>query len=208
MSDECKAAAAAGKCCWNAHPYCDILSDDERCPWREGEMEDFAFSPAGTCHDYSSCTHITVSARILNRYKAEIEAEFNMIQTTFIVFLLGMGAMAFSKDTQQLVIAPIEKMVNIVKQLADDPLTKPEVIEEEELVVKTKASSQLETSMLENTILKIGGLLQVGFGEAGAQIIGKNMSSQDGELNILIPGRKIFAIFGYLLYRFSFLDTN
>jgi len=50
--------------------------------------------------------------------------------------------------------------------------------------------------MLENTILKIGGLLQVGFGEAGAQIIGKNMSSQDGELNILIPGRKIFAIFG------------
>jgi hypothetical protein len=40
--------------------------------------------------------------------------------------------MAFSKDTQTLVIAPIEKMVNIVKQLADDPLTKPEVTEEDE----------------------------------------------------------------------------
>ena len=41
--------------------------------------------------------------------------------------------------------------------------------------------------MLENTILKIGGLLQVGFGEAGAQIIGKNMASGDGELNIMMP---------------------
>ena len=45
--------------------------------------------------------------------------------------------------------------------------------------------------MLENTILKIGGLLQVGFGEAGAEIIGKNMSSGDGELNIMMPGNKV-----------------
>jgi len=62
-------------------------------------------------------------------------------------------------------------------------------------------SSQLETSMLEITILKIGSLLQVGFGEAGAQIIGKNMASQDGELNILIPGRKIIGIFGMCFVR-------
>lgn len=48
-----------------------------------------------------------------------------MIATTFIVMLLGMGAMAFSKDTQMLVISPIEKMVGIVKQLADDPLSRP-----------------------------------------------------------------------------------
>lgn len=55
--------------------------------------------------------------------------------------------------------------------------------------------------MLENTILKIGGLLQVGFGEAGAVIIGKNMSSEDGELNILVPGRKINAVFGFAIIR-------
>ena len=36
-------------------------------------------------------------------------------------------AMRFQTDTQTLVIAPIEKMVNIIKQLAEDPLKKPEV---------------------------------------------------------------------------------
>ena len=40
---------------------------------------------------------------------------------------------------------------------------------------KKKEGPQLETTMLENTILKIGGLLQVGFGVAGSQIIGRNM---------------------------------
>merc|ERR1719235_2594727 len=95
-------------------------------------------------------------------------------------------------------------MVNIVKQLADDPLKKPDIQDEEDDLFDAnvkKSSGQLETSMLETTILKIGGLLQVGFGEAGAQIIGKNMSSQDGELNILIPGRKIVAIFGFCYIR-------
>ena len=61
--------------------------------------------------------------------------------------------------------------------------------------------------MLENTILKIGGLLQVGFGEAGAQIIGKNMSSGDGELNIMMPGSKVQSIFGFVDIR-QFTDTT
>ena len=65
--------------------------------------------------------------------------------------------------------------VNIVKQLADDPLRKPVLQNEEEdenHLVEHKRTGQLETTMLETTILKIGGLLRVGFGEAGAQIIG------------------------------------
>lgn len=61
--------------------------------------------------------------------------------------------------------------------------------------------------MLENTILKIGGLLQVGFGEAGAQIIAKNMSSQDGELNTMISGRKIIAVLGFADIR-KFTETT
>merc|ERR1719453_452543 len=105
-------------------------------------------------------------------------------------------------------------MVNIVKQLADDPLKKPEIQEDDgdEAFAENvkKSSGQLETSMLETTILKIGGLLQVGFGEAGAQIIGKNMSSQDGadgELNIITPGRKVVAIYGFCNIR-DFMETT
>ena len=129
-------------------------------------MQEAGFVPEDLCADDTSCAGATVFAVFLNRTKTETEARYSMLQTTFIVFLLGAGAMSFSKDTQTLVIAPIEKMVNIVKQLADDPLTKPDVDEHEPEVYQAK-SKAFETSMLENTILKIGGLLQVGFGEAG-----------------------------------------
>lgn len=44
---------------------------------------------------------------------------------------------------------------------------------------KKKKKIQYETHVLENAIVKIGHLLALGFGEAGAQIIAENM--KDGE---------------------------
>lgn len=218
-----KTTCPPGSCCWKRHPTCwfggrarnDIFMDDDDadlCPWRKAEINMFTFTP-DDCAYGRACEDFKVIVYYLDRYKVEMVAGYQLLQTTFIVILLGAGAMVFSKDTQSLVIAPIEKMVSIVKQLADDPLTKPDVADEDEEIAKKLqkkqggGGGQLETSMLENTILKIGGLLQVGFGEAGAQIIGKNMSSQDGELNILIPGRKIIGVFGFCIIR-EFTDTT
>ncbi len=53
-----------------------------------------------------------------------------------------------------------------------------------------------ETDLLEEAINKMAALLQVGFGSAGAEIIGKNMGAK-GELDPMIPGRKVHAIFGF-----------
>ncbi len=47
--------------------------------------------------------------------------------------------------------------------------------------------SEYETSVLEKAIVKIGHLLALGFGEAGAGIIGQNMTN-GGELNPMMPG--------------------
>jgi len=46
----------------------------------------------------------------------------------------------FSADTEKIIIQPITKMVGIIKQLADDPLQRPEapVFTEEELNFKAK----------------------------------------------------------------------
>ncbi|CEL96628.1 unnamed protein product [Vitrella brassicaformis CCMP3155] len=177
--------------------------DPNDCPCRDAELETVSYSPF-FCEKAHNCKALTAYARFNTRIKSTNEALWNMAQTVFICFLLGTLAMLFSKDTQALVIAPIENMVNIIKQLADDPLKKPEVVSIDEYdddsskkKRKKKKGPQLETSMLEQTIIKIGGLLQVGFGEAGAEVIGNNMSSGDGELNIMIPGRRIQAIFGF-----------
>jgi len=51
--------------------------------------------------------------------------------------------------------------------------------------------------MVEGALLRIGQLLQVGFGEAGAAIIARNVKSRGGKINALIPGEKVSAVFGF-----------
>lgn len=200
-------------CCWAEHPTCG-MSDRSLCPWRASEMKVFAFQPPECLGEDSPCKGLTLIARFLVRSFTEAEAKASIGLTTFVVFLLGFGSISFSNDTQRLVIAPIEKMVNIVKQLADDPLRKPEIQDEagDEVVEveknkEKKNTGQLDTGMLESTILKIGSLLQVGFGEAGAIIIGQNMAAADGELNIMKAGRKVVAIYGFCRIC-DFLETT
>lgn len=50
-----------------------------------------------------------------------------------------------------------------------------------------KEEERMETNILEKLIIKIGALLAVGFGEAGSEIIAKNMK-KGGAVNPLIPG--------------------
>jgi hypothetical protein len=45
----------------------------------------------------------------------------------------------------------------------------------------------METVILEQTIIKIGALLALGFGEAGSKIIHENMSG-NGDINPMLPG--------------------
>lgn len=55
-------------------------------------------------------------------------------------------------------------------------------------------------------IIKIGALLALGFGEAGSEIIATNMA-KGGEVDPLIPGKRILAIFGFCDIR-NFTDAT
>ena len=71
---------------------------------------------------------------------------------------------------------------------------------------RTRDDSQMETLLLENSIAKICGLLAVGFGEAGSEIIAANIQ-RGGEIDPMIPGKKVVAIFGFCDIR-QFTDTT
>jgi|TARA_B110001469_G_C9576243_1_gene285764 hypothetical protein len=137
-----------------------------------------------------------------------------------VCFVLGSGAMLFSKLTTDLVITPIENMIKKVKAITKDPL-KAAQDEEEKLLLEELAENALyetamskaemndhidgeigkknknntskeepmETVMLESTLSKIGALLALGFGEAGSEIIAKNMEKGD-DVNPMLPGIK------------------
>lgn len=71
-----------------------------------------------------------------------------------------------------------------------------------------KKRMNLETNILEITISKIGALLGLAFGEAGSEIIAKNMkASTEGDINPMIEGKKVVAIFGFCDIR-NFTDTT
>jgi len=63
-----------------------------------------------------------------------------------------------------------------------------------------------ETLLIENAITKIGVLLALGFGEAGSEIIAKNMA-QKGDLDPMLPGKRQCAIFGFCDIR-NFTDAT
>lgn len=64
----------------------------------------------------------------------------------------------------------------------------------------------METDVLEKTIVKIGALLALVFGEAGSHIIAQNIKGT-GSLNPVLPGEKVCAIFGFCDIR-NFTDAT
>ena len=61
-----------------------------------------------------------------------------------------------------------------------------------------KTKHLLETEILEKTISKIGALLALSLGDAGAEIISRNMKENStGDVNPMIPGKKVCAIYGF-----------
>ena len=133
-----------------------------------------------------------------------LTAQYSMYMTTFVICLLIGGIYAFSVDVQTLVIQPIEKLVVLVKKIADNPLG----VEYKMLGTDDGFIEGMETTILLTTITKIGGLMRVGFGEAGAGIIARNLKeSSGGKLNLLGPGQSIYSIFGFCDVR-QFTDTT
>jgi hypothetical protein len=66
--------------------------------------------------------------------------------------------------------------------------------------------AEYETDVLEKAIVKIGHLLALGFGEAGSKIIATNIGS-GGDLNPMLAGQKVQAIFGFCDIR-NFTDST
>ena len=78
--------------------------------------------------------------------------------------------------------------MNLVQKLAENPLgdLKRKKNDTDSGAQDGQAD---ETVLLEQTLSKISGLLQVGFGMAGSEVIGKSMSTEnDGEFNYMLAG--------------------
>merc|ERR1719261_1134543 len=67
---------------------------------------------------------------------------------------------------------------------------------------KHRDTEPMETVILEKTIIKIGSLLALGFGEAGANIIEHNMSGVESAMvTAMVEGTRVECIIGYARIR-------
>ncbi|EGR34324.1 hypothetical protein IMG5_016400 [Ichthyophthirius multifiliis] len=123
-------------------------------------------------------------------------------RTIFVCLVLTIGAVLFSKDTNDLALGPIERMRDKVIKISKNPLASKEL----ELIQEEEGKHQYETIIIENAIIKIGMLLALGFGDAGSGIIAYNMS-KSGDVDPMIAGKKKCAIYGFCDIR-NFTDAT
>lgn len=202
----------------------DVVSHTVQCPEQLRVQErdkfrprSFPFSQVG---DYYLVFYFDL------RPFVRTDAAYNLLITGFICVVLCSAAMMFANDANKLVLHPVESMVKRVDAIRRDPLIAMRMADEEfkaEEVAKAKARQRarremaqqmlsefwkcdwmkrkttepMETVILEKTIIKLGSLLALGFGEAGANIIGQNMRGSDtAGVNAMVPGTTVECVIG------------
>lgn len=150
-------------------------------------------------HVYSNDALIEITYSIFK--ETSMTGWLNVIQTFFICFCLVFAALSFEKQVNTLVLQPLEIMIEIADIVAKDPMNAKNV-ENLQTGVKAliakenKCENLYEIMIIKSAIIKISALLAIGFGEAGGEIITKNLTSSS-ELNTRIKGKTKSAIFGF-----------
>jgi len=143
----------------------------------------------------------TVTAANNQRPKLIIDSYLSIGRTFFIIFALSAVGYLLSKDSSTLILGPIGRMIKRVNLIAHNPL-----LAKEQAVRENNPNFKNETIEVENAIVKIGTMLALGYGEAGATIIAKNVA-ESGDLDPMLHGRKKMAIFGFCDIR-NFTDAT
>jgi hypothetical protein len=122
------------------------------------------------------------------------------MRTIFVCIVLTFGSLMFAKDANDLALRPIERMIDKVNKIARNPNIAVE------LKLSKDNQDSNETVKIENSVIKIGMLLALGFGDAGSEIIGSNMA-KSGDVDPMMPGKKKCAIYGFCDIR-NFTDAT
>lgn len=135
-----------------------------------------------------------------------LDAGLGILRTIYISLILIGGSFLFSHSANVLVIAPIERMIERVINMIENPQTIKEeaFINQEEMEFKKmlkereqkednkemegegppQVTDELETLFLEKAINKIGVLLGVGLGDAGSELMNSFLNKETNILNI------------------------
>ena len=149
--------------------------------------------------------------------------------TLLVCLSLILSSIFFEKDLTNILLSPIEVMIVIANKVANDPMNAKNIEDLEQDIInmlpkRNKAVNKNEKDKIElnqnyyesyncyevqtimTAIIKVSALLAMSVGEAGGEIIHKNLSSHH-ELHLHSKGKRKSAIFGFCNIR-NFNEIN
>lgn len=130
---------------------------------------------------------------------AILAAWSNLIVVTGVLFIVPIVTAMMMSSARQDFITPLERLNRIIDGLKINPLAAVEI----EFNTPNGLS---ELASIERALVKLSSLLQMGFGEAGAQIIASSLDPEN-DLDIDAVGKRVHAFFGFCDIR-NFTDCT
>eukprot|EP00948_MAST-09A_sp_MAST-9A-sp1_P000543 g543.t1 len=131
------------------------------------------------------------------------QSGYNLALTFFVTIVLVGASYSFSRDAHEVIVKPVERMTQVVRKVMTTLISlQQEVVQKDDKGSQQKKHENIgddvyETEFLEGAITKMAALLKVGFGAAGTEIIAHNFS-RGGDLNAMVPGTKVRALFSFV----------
>jgi class 3 adenylate cyclase len=185
--------------CTNFSVFQDAQLSFRHCPWtihhlRTDEMIPVVLHADGTTasvnNGFGGPADATIVAELwyAKRPVKVVESVQSVLFTLLVILVLGGVSLMLSRDAETMAIRPIERMVDAVTRLAANPALKLEAV----------AKVEYETDALYASLIKISSLLQVGFGEAGNNLVAENLKRGD-TVDPMVPGKVIKGAFGFCI---------
>ena len=139
---------------------------------------------------------------VLQQRNFLINSILNIIKLFFISTSVYVIGLRMFKDLNLFILKPLNDINKVIDKVSKDPVNN-KIISELKLNFENRINNfndkkhlNYEMKVIESTLIRTSGLIAVGYGEAGSEIIKKFIKGNEG-FDPMASGNKIEAIFGF-----------
>ena len=139
---------------------------------------------------------------VLQQRNFLINSILNIIKLFFISISVYVIGLRMFKDLNLFILKPLNDINKVIDKVSKDPVNN-KIISELKLNFENRINNfndkkhlNYEMKVIESTLIRTSGLIAVGYGEAGSEIIKKFIKGNEG-FDPMASGNKIEAIFGF-----------
>ena len=162
-----------------------------------------AYYPGTYYYIYSKYDNLT-TILVTENYYFKLYSILTFTKVIFILVALYIICLRLNKDLYLLILKPLNDINKVIDKVSKDPANKKIISELKlnfenrtgNLIKNDKYDVKYEMKAIEASLIRISGLISVGYGEAGSEIIKHFIKGNEG-FDPMSSGNIIEAIFGF-----------